>query len=119
MLLSLGGGFTDLSAAVAVHKNRCGIVPSSTKQSWQDESSMAHLRTLHFRTWVHWPPLIADINDGANVFAQGVEQILVDAFPLAIGEMTQKKAKTTLSEKDGANTSALLWVMFGTSFKMR
>ena len=91
-MATLGIGFVLLSFAVAWHANRCSIVPGSAKQSWQDESVIFQLATLHFRVWVHCPPLIADTSDGAKFLDNGVDKFFKEALPLAIGAMVPKKS---------------------------
>ena len=94
-LAIFGGGLSLLSFAVALHTKRCATVPGSAKQSWHDESVICQLMTLHFRVWVHWPPLMADTSEGAQVLDQGVDQLFNEALPLAMGAMTPNKSWRT------------------------
>ena len=73
----LGGGGVMLHASrVARHTCRCSRVPMSSKHSWHLRSSILKAGTAAFRTWGHWPPLMADAASAFHAFFQGCANLL-------------------------------------------
>jgi len=115
-----GVGVLLLMLSVALQTNWWAIVPGSAWQSWQDESVIFQLATLHLRVWVHWPPLIAETNAGAHAFDHVVVSFFKEAFPFASGAIAPKRswkivcwsAAVLVSENVGAACGNNLSILF-------
>ena len=55
---------------------------------------IAHLTTLHFLTWVHCPPLIAEASDAAHAGSHLVSLYLPRPLPLTMVFKMREKSKS-------------------------
>ena len=87
-----GGGVMPHALRVAGQTCRCSRVPMSSKHSWHLRSSVLKGGTAAFRTWGHWPPLMADAASAFHAFFQGCANRFSVHLPFKMGARAVAKS---------------------------